>query len=294
LKRLFGIVSIVLLVAGSGPNARTWRLNANGTGDAPTIQAAVNLAAPGDGILLEPGVYRETDILIDGKNITIDQTAASAVLVPPTPGSGTAMIIRNVTAAFQLNSLTFRGYQTGVSVESGSPFVNWIILKTCGKGLLVSGASASVTMSYTLVDSCGTGIEVQAGGACTFPNETIVNCSTGALFTGGSPTLRYSIIASCGTGVQCAGSATLTCNDLWNNATNYGGCSAGPTDFFTDPIFCFLTPPSPDLYYLHSTSPCWTMSNPCSKKIGAFVSRTGCTGTSVEETTWGAIKDMYR
>lgn len=294
MKRIIITTVLMLAVSAGAAHSKIWRLNPAGTGDAPTIQAAVGAAASGDAILLEPGVYYEKDILIDGKNLAIDQTGSKAVLVSPTPGSGVGFTIRNVTAAFTLNSITFRGFGTAVSVESGSPYVNWIVIKACGIGLLVSGAATAPTMSYTLVDSCSTGIDVQGGGVFSLSNETIVNCSVGALFAGGSPTLRWSIVASCGTGVSCSGSPTLTCNDLWNNGANYGGCSAGPTDFTTDPIFCFLTAPSPDLYYLHDSSPCWTGANPCSKKIGAFVSRTGCTGTSVRTATWGAIKAMYR
>jgi hypothetical protein len=294
LKKLIITLGIVLIVAASGVQATTWTLKADGTGSWPTIQAAVDASVSGDVIILEAGVYHEADIIIDGKNLVIDQTAGRARLMAPVPGTGTAMTIRNVTAAFTLNSLTFRGYETAVVIEDGSPFVNWVSIKTCDTGVRVSGLTGSPVISYSLIDSCGTGVDVQGGAASILANETIVNCSTGALFSGGSPTLRYSIVASCGTGIGCAAGPTLTCNNLWSNTIDYSGCSAGPTDFFSDPIFCFLTPPSPDLYYLHSTSPCWTAVNPCSKKIGAFVSRVGCTGTSVEMTTWGAIKNIYR
>ncbi|GJM44205.1 MAG: hypothetical protein DHS20C21_10470 [Gemmatimonadota bacterium] len=39
--------------------ARTWHINPDGTGDAPTIQAAVDSAAAGDVVLLEAGVFLE-------------------------------------------------------------------------------------------------------------------------------------------------------------------------------------------------------------------------------------------
>lgn len=40
---------------------RTWYVNTQGTGDAPTIQAAVDSAGAGDVILVAPGTYRWTD-----------------------------------------------------------------------------------------------------------------------------------------------------------------------------------------------------------------------------------------
>ncbi|MGH2570354.1 MAG: hypothetical protein ACRDGR_03970, partial [bacterium] len=39
--------------------AETWRIDAEGTSDAPTLQAAIDAAESGDTILLAPGVYRD-------------------------------------------------------------------------------------------------------------------------------------------------------------------------------------------------------------------------------------------
>ncbi|HMB70457.1 MAG TPA: right-handed parallel beta-helix repeat-containing protein [bacterium] len=49
-------VLFLLAFAGSAP-AVTWNVNPQGTGDAPTIQAAFDRAAPGDIVLLAPGTY---------------------------------------------------------------------------------------------------------------------------------------------------------------------------------------------------------------------------------------------
>lgn len=45
-----------LLLPGLTP--RTWYVNIEGTGDAPTIQAALDMAGPGDEVLVGPGLYR--------------------------------------------------------------------------------------------------------------------------------------------------------------------------------------------------------------------------------------------
>jgi len=49
---------LVLLVMASSASAATWHVQADGLGDVPTIQAAVDSAAPGDTLLLADGTYR--------------------------------------------------------------------------------------------------------------------------------------------------------------------------------------------------------------------------------------------
>ena len=57
--RLFAMAVGALLFASPG-GATVWNVNPGGTGDAPTIQAAFDAAAPGDTIVLAPGVYRDS------------------------------------------------------------------------------------------------------------------------------------------------------------------------------------------------------------------------------------------
>ncbi|MBZ0267860.1 hypothetical protein K8I85_06880 [bacterium] len=57
--RRFLLAILALLSAASAVSAAVWNVNPGGTGDAPTIQAAFDLAAPGDVIMLAPGTYQD-------------------------------------------------------------------------------------------------------------------------------------------------------------------------------------------------------------------------------------------
>ena len=154
---------------------------------------------------------------------------------------------------------------------------------------------SSPDLGYSLIDSCTTAVSIEQSVNTTVRNNTIVNSSIGVIVVSGNVSITRNIISSCGTGVECSdGLISNDCNDFWNNQNDYVGCSAGTGDIFEDPIFCYFTSPSPDLYYLHRDSPCWASNNSCGVNMGAFIYTVGCEGEAVEETSWGAIKAMYR
>jgi hypothetical protein len=293
-RRALFVALIIVAAAAVDAGAKNWYVYANGSGVTPTIQSAVDSSAvSGDAVLIQKGTYHESAIVVDGKNVAISQFEGQVYLISPSAGSGTCLTFRNATA-FMIDGILFRGYETGIAVESASGIVQSVTMKQCSRGVTVSGSGSSPTVWYSLVDSCETGIEVQ-DGSVNLQNETIVNCPTGTLFLGGSAIMSRTIMYNCETGVQCSGgSVSLSCNDFYLNVADYAGCSPGVNDFYTDPKFCFWKS-SAGPYWLHDTSPCFTKDNPCGVYIGAFTSPIpGCTGTAVQQATWGSIKSIYR
>lgn len=291
--RLLFLLIVMVVIAATGLQAKIWYVFPDGSGDAPTIQAAVDSSATGDQILIEGGQYYEENIVIDGKDVLLDASSGVIYIIAPTHGSGTGFVIRNVTAGFTLNSFNISGYAAAVVIEDASPGVNFLTVTDCTEGIRITGAASAPYLTYTLIDSCSTGYEIQQGGGVTVQNHTIVNCVTGVRVSAGSVSLVRNIIYGSDLGLDCGGTVTLGCNNFYNNISDYSGCSPGATDFYTDPIFCFLTPPSPGEYYLHQDSPCLTRSNPCGVRIGTFTGYFGCTGKGVEGKSWGAIKLIY-
>ena len=67
---------------------------------------------------------------------------------------------------------------------------------------------------------------------------------------------------------------------------------ARSASFSEDPLFC-LEHNWWEPYSLHEGSPCLPENSPCGELVGAFGQ--GCEAvTSIESTSWGAIKALYR
>jgi hypothetical protein len=87
---------------------------------------------------------------------------------------------------------------------------------------------------------------------------------------------------------------TLVCCDLYGNAGgDWVGGIAGQAgqngNLSRDPLFCGF---EGDDFTLHSDSPCAPDSTPDCGLIGAWP--VNCSSTPVEQTTWGALKSMFR
>jgi len=291
--RIFILVGIFYLFLSPSLLARSWVVKPDGSGDAPTISAAIDSCSSGDIIEVDGGIYHEGNLVVDGKDISISKGSGISIIVSPSYGTMTGITFRN-TAGSSLVGITLRGFDIAILLEDSSPSVWYNTVKDCSKAFYLMGNSSG-NLIYSVVDSCGTGFYVEQSAGATIRNNTIVNTGSGVELYSGSVSISRNIFYNCSTAITCSGgTASIDCNDFWNNQTNLSGCSQGPGDIFEDPIFCYLTPPSPDLYYLHKDSPCWSSNNQCGVNMGAYTSIYGCEGQSVEHSTWGGIKAIYR
>ncbi len=151
-----------------------------------------------------------------------------------------------------------------------------------GGGLVCEGeATVSLdhcTITGNVVTASGAGVRVEDDLTSVTLSNTIVAFNLG------------------GEGVRCdaGASATLTCCDVFGNSGgDWVGCLDGQLgiggNICEDPLFCG---PGSEDFTLHADSPCALEHNPECGLIGAWP--VGCEETPIEETTWGAIKAMYR
>ncbi|MEZ5063569.1 MAG: hypothetical protein R3B81_02490 [bacterium] len=140
-----------------------------------------------------------------------------------------------------------------------------------------------------------------AGGAFDQNTFAFNEAPIGAHISVGSrgTTLDRCILAFAPEGQAISGNGTVSqggsCNDVYGNA---GGDFVGPLagldavrqNFSADPRFC---DPGNDVYTLQSDSPC-TPPGPTGCNVVSGALPVGCGSVSIEETSWGKMKDAYR
>ena len=135
--------------------------------------------------------------------------------------------------------------------------------------------------------------------SCTFA-ENSAGMNGGGIFciNESSPEISRTIIAFSPSGEGIYGMEdcfpTLACCDVYGNAgAGYGGTVQNQTgmvgNIAEDPLFCGMS--SGDLE-IDAASPCAPSGGECGMLMGAH--DMGCGISAVEETSWGAIKAMYR
>ena len=254
-------VAVVALLATSTPAlARVWHVNPGGTGDAPTIQAAIDSAAVGDTVSLADGTYTGAG------NREIDCYSAAVTIVSGSGDpeqcvitcSGSAQDCSDDYTAFRFRStepgaqrlegVTITGWCGGVVCEAGScPAIancvfrdNWCLAAEIGNpgaGLRCLQNSHPTITDCIFRDndaSYGAGVENREG----FPTLTQVRFignggsgGVGMVSAGGLVTLTECEFRgnsggdpwnfSGGSGLMCDGSAVLT-NCVFDGNVSYG------------------------------------------------------------------------
>lgn len=170
---LCAAAGVALLVAPgtNGAGAETYQVLPDGSGDYPTIQAAVTAAAPGDVILLGSGIFRgagNRDVDFGGKALTVRSQ------------SGHADDCRiDCEGSPQAPHRAFR-YATGESDESVLEAVTIVNGRAPGGAPLMQGGALLIAAgaSPSIIDCVFEGNHSEFGGAvyCTHASPVFLDC----------------------------------------------------------------------------------------------------------------------
>lgn len=257
---------------------RAWYVASDGTGDAPTIQAAIDSCTNRDTVLVAAGIYAgagNCNLNPHGKWILLKSEDGPEHTI--IDGQGTSaqprrafMLDNNEDSSCVIDGFTIRG-------GYGPEFYG----AASGGGMLLDGAAPTVRNCIFADNSATLGGAVCVFQAtprfenCTFISNT---ASRGAAVFGldySTVSLENCIIAfnEGGEPISCleVSNADLSCCDVYGNtAGDWVGCLAGQQytngNFSRNPVFC---DPDAGDYTIDSISPCAPDHNYCNALIGA-------------------------
>ncbi len=121
-------------------DAAVWSVRADGTGDAPTVAAALAGAGPGDEIVLEPGTYFESGLILVDQVTLRGATGDPADAVLDGQGLGRIFTGAGLESGTRIEGLTIRGGR--VSAPCADPGAGTYCL---GAGLLLVDSTVEIS-----------------------------------------------------------------------------------------------------------------------------------------------------
>jgi hypothetical protein len=153
------LAALAVLAISAGPaGAGTWVVHADGSGDAPTIQAAVDASAAGDTVLVTAGVYTDASPDISGTPTVVEMKSGVALRSV----DGPALTVLDVSAEEFGRGIACRGCDSntlveGFTLKGGEAFA--------GAGILVEGGAPEIAGNKFTANpgGMGGGLYVTAG-----------------------------------------------------------------------------------------------------------------------------------
>jgi hypothetical protein len=261
------LISVVIIAACFRASiAKTWFVAADGSGDAPTVAAAIDSTETGDMIVLGPGTHAVQSVI--GSTITLkvgttltSQMGPMQTFVVPSAGplqpglfaTRNNCVISGLTLSGGQNSSIFC---SGVNVEIFDNIVHGVV-----------DIPGTVRFHNNLVDEPVESIYISS----TTPVQIYNNIVLGPIVTA-TPNCFFNLELTCNL-IQ----GPPLCVAVWQ--ANISG----------DPIFC-----SPQNYFLQAQSPCapgHTYDGINCGLIGPLP--VGCGTVKTQPITWGAVKALY-
>lgn len=154
------LLAATIFASLSGAVARTWHILANGSGDAPTIQAAISKATVGDTILVGPGRFME-DITYLGKDLVVRSEFGPASTILDGSGQDSAVV-------------TFDNWETNAAILEGFTITGGAGTPRQG-GSRIGGGVFSEHASPTIINNVIFGNSSMWGGGIIVGRQNAVS-----------------------------------------------------------------------------------------------------------------------
>jgi len=310
-RRLLVALGIVFSLWPLSAYSRTWHVRNDGTGDVPTIQAAIDSAAAGDTITLAKGVFSVDSVLMcPTKNDLLINSEAG----PESTSlsfSGTSGFFKAVTCSgLSIEGISFKdspGRALSVSMSSRIAVSNCRFLNNGhdnGRSALLFEWCDSIEVHDSILGGNPGGvIFYEEDSNILMYNNTFLGNSDTAINLNGvrECSISNSIVSGSSFGIIGIGSnLTIACNDVYNNTENYAITGfPDPTglngNISVDPQFCSIDPVAYNNYYLQSDSPCAPGNHPSGYACGLIGGETvGCGTTGTEKASWSKVKQLFK
>ncbi len=226
MKTAFILVIWFLGVAVTDSSGANWRVRPDGTGDSPTIQAAVSVAAPGDTVTLFSGTFtgpgnRNVDFL--GKGIVVTSESGPGATIVDCEGLGRGFLFTNGEHhQTRLSNITIRnGLGEGVPSQGGgvyclvaSPRIVNVVFENNNAD---QGGAVYIYDGDPLISGCFFSGNLASEGGAVYAEESLLGIVENS-FSGNSAMVA-------GGGIRCVGGYIDIENNQFNgnNAADEGG-----------------------------------------------------------------------
>jgi hypothetical protein len=309
--RLFVALGIAFCLWPLPAYSRTWHVRNDGTGDAPTVQAAIDSAVAGDTITLAKGLFSaDSMITCPTKNDLVINSEAGPDSTSLLFGGSSGFLKIVYCGGLSIEGILFRdapGSALSVSMSSRIAVSNCRFFNNghyYGKSALMFEWCDSIDVHDSVWGGNRGGVMFyEEDSNILIYNNTflgdvsheinlngVINCSISNSIVSGS---SYGIIG-------IASNLTMACNNVYNNTENYAITAfPDPTgqngNISVDPQFCSIDPVAYNNYHLQSDSPCAPGNHPSGYACGLIgCESVGCATTGTEKTSWSKVKQLFK
>jgi hypothetical protein len=275
--RTVALSLVAALVLVSPTHAATIVVDPSGAGDATTILDGVALAESGDDVLVRPGTYTASKLVLlpwGARIVNVEMKPGVRVVSEQGPkvttidGSGVfggyGVLFPQSGRQAVLEGFTIRNVFVGCYVWKSSPLITRNVFLDHGAEAVQMNDASPRIESNTIIGVDTFGIRGQLGS---------------------TPIIRNNIVAfGDGVGVFCeVPGAIIECNDVVGHPLDFdGNCEPDATNFAADPLFC---DPTGGNYSLRDDSPCAPGNHPGGEACGLVGALgIGCTLVDVDAT----------